>query len=405
MGVTLTVLRKELKESLRDFHVLVYSIGFPLLFYPLLVWGIFQLSLLDEGKAEREPPRVVWQGPETDGILLLGEPVQVVEGNQDTLARGEIDLIATAETQGEALTVTLWHDSTRGRSRRALEVVTERLETLKETRMGAVAIRFAIDESLIQDQDVVKENLAPPARMRAWLIGQALPGMLLLIMLISALYPAVEVIVGERERGTLETTLSSSAPRHKILAGKVMCVVVLTLIAAVGNAAAMGLTLLHVMSLLAGQGDTDEDLTSLAVHWDQLLLTLPVILATAIFIAATMVVAVLPARSFKGGQNSGTVALSIGMGLAMVAFLPLTRLTPLTALLPLTGPALVIREAIGGHLTPLPYLLCLGCTSALAMGLLFIGAQITRGEAFLFGGVVPRWLAWLSWGEKPDDHR
>ena len=46
---TLLVLGKELRETLRDRMVLLFSFGFPMVFYPVLMWGTFQLMFLQRG--------------------------------------------------------------------------------------------------------------------------------------------------------------------------------------------------------------------------------------------------------------------------------------------------------------------------------------------------------------------
>ena len=48
MRAVLIVMKKELWETLRDPMVLIMSLGFPILFFPLLIWGTNRL---------RFPPR------------------------------------------------------------------------------------------------------------------------------------------------------------------------------------------------------------------------------------------------------------------------------------------------------------------------------------------------------------
>ena len=63
MRIVVAIWVKELKESLREFHVLVLGIGFPLLFYPLLLLGMFQLQSLEAGRLAEKPPKVALKVP------------------------------------------------------------------------------------------------------------------------------------------------------------------------------------------------------------------------------------------------------------------------------------------------------------------------------------------------------
>ena len=49
MKAVLAVLGKELREAFRDANVLLYSVAFPLILYPLLLWGAVQLMVLQAG--------------------------------------------------------------------------------------------------------------------------------------------------------------------------------------------------------------------------------------------------------------------------------------------------------------------------------------------------------------------
>ena len=66
--------------------------------------------------------------------------------------------------------------------------------------------------------------------------------MLLLWALTGAFYPAVDLCAGEKERGTLETLLSSPAERSEIVLGKLLTVMLFSMATAVLNLASMGIT-------------------------------------------------------------------------------------------------------------------------------------------------------------------
>src|SRR5439155_19492379 len=72
----------------------------------------------------------------------------------------------------------------------------------------------------------------------AWSV--AFPFMMLIWALTGAFYPAIDLCAGEKERGTLETLLSSRAERGEIVTGKLLTVMLFSMATGVLNLAAVG---------------------------------------------------------------------------------------------------------------------------------------------------------------------
>jgi len=399
-----TVLGKELRENLRDFHVLAYSLGFPMFFYPALIWGIFQIAGLQAGTAEREPGRVDVQGPEEAVAALLVEPgedesgawrVERVRGGEDGLLAGEVDAVVRMTADGEALSVTVDHVSTRPRSARARGIVETRLDQYRDGRLIELAGDLGLSETDLADWDVEKSDRSPPVALLSFVLSLLLPAQLALIMLIAALYPAVDVVVGERERNTLETTMVSAVPRLAVMGGKVLAVATIVGVALAGNVLALTLTVLHTAYSLEAVEEVTLDLST-----GDLLLALPVLACTVLLVGAVMVLGVLPAKTFKQGELAGTLVAMLAFVPAMAGVMPDAELGRVTALVPLTNCVLVGREAIAGRLEWLPALLATGINGGLGALALLAAGRLARSESFLFGGRMPRGLRWL---ERRDD--
>src|SRR5207248_4564139 len=74
------------------------------------------------------------------------------------------------------------------------------------------------------------------------LLGRVFPFILVMWSLAGALYPAVDLCAGEKERGTMETLLISPASREEIVWGKFLTIWVFSAATALLNLASMGLT-------------------------------------------------------------------------------------------------------------------------------------------------------------------
>ncbi len=399
------MLGKELRENIRDVHVLAYSLGFPLFFYPALIWAVFQIAGLQVGKAEREPARLDVEGPAEAVDLLLAEPedgaaasrVEAAAGGEPALLAGDLDAVVRVTAEGDALVVTVAYVSTRSRSLRAKRLVERRLDPLRVSRLETIALSVDLPREALAGWEIERTDRSPPVAILAFVLSLVLPAQLVFVMLIAALYPAVDVVVGERERNTLETTLVAAVPRSTVVAGKVLAVGVLVAVALAGNLLAMTLTILHTAASLGAMEGVALDLRA-----GDLLAASPVVVCTVLLVGATMVLGVLPARTFKQGELAGSVVMMVAFVPALAGIVPDADLTLATALIPLTNCVLVAREAIAGRLELLPALLATAVNGGLGALALVAAGRVARSETFLFGGRLPRWLRWL---ERRDDRR
>jgi len=388
------VARRELTEALRDVHVLVFSLGFPLLFYPLVLWGGIQLALLEEGLAERNPPRVVVEGPADLVEAVTEPPAEAAEAADPraALADGAVDLVVRGAERGDALEVTALYISTRPRSSENRGELDARFDALAESRQAALEQRHDQPAGALGPWEITDTDTAPPGGTLASVLGLAVPMILLTSMMLAGVYPTVEVVVGERERGTLETTMLAASPRGAVVAGKVLAVVGLLLLATVGNALAMGLTLVSVLEQLDPDGDT-----ALALQWLDLLAAAPLLLVTVMLAAAVLTLSALPTRTFRQGQSATSTAATVLMLPALVGTMPALDLSPVTALIPIANTVLVLRDAIGGEgLAAAPLLVALAVNGGLGALVLWAAGRIVRTEGWLLGGQVPRWLRFLA---------
>ncbi len=85
-------------------------------------------------------------------------------------------------------------------------------------------------------------DVASPRRREGVMWSKILPVLLLLWALTGAFYPAIDLCAGEKERGTLETLLSSPAARSEIVLGKLVTIMLFSAVTAVLNLVSIGLT-------------------------------------------------------------------------------------------------------------------------------------------------------------------
>src|SRR4029079_7839085 len=94
-------------------------------------------------------------------------------------------------------------------------------------------------------------DIAPPAEQQSRLWSKILPFVLFIWALTGAFYPAVDLCAGEKERGTLETLLSSPALRGEIVWGKLLTVMTFSAATAILNLISLGFTARYVVAQLS----------------------------------------------------------------------------------------------------------------------------------------------------------
>jgi len=170
--------------------------------------------------------------------------------------------------------------------------------------------------------------------------SKILPVLLLLWALTGAFYPAIDLCAGEKERGTLETLLSSPALRSEIVLGKMATIMLFSIVTAVLNFLSLGLTSWMALIRLPGLGMPPP--TAVAA------LAVALVPVAALFSALCLALAAF-ARSTKEGQYYLMPLLLIAMPLVILPMSPGVELNLGNSLIPLTGVVLLLRSILEGH--------------------------------------------------------
>jgi sodium transport system permease protein len=304
-GAALRVLAKEIREARRDRNLVIGLVLVPLFLYPVIGLGIVQVVYVTKGIAERRPIRIAVDSAVPERIVeRLRERgnVEIVEARAGRWDEGafraerdaqELDALVVWAAEDSAV---VYDDRARDRSVRAGDAVREELERWgRERALGALA-GVGLGEGDWDLWRLVEEDTASAAERGKKLLASALPMILLLMLGLGTFYSALDTVVGERERGTLETILVSPLRRSELLVGKYLWVVLASVVALVLNLASMTIFLGFVLSLLDVEG------VSLRVGPGAFFLIVVTALLTAGFLAAVLMVIAIPSKTHREGQ-------------------------------------------------------------------------------------------------------
>jgi sodium transport system permease protein len=207
---------------------------------------------------------------------------------------------------------------------------------LKDVRLLRLGLPADYDE-VVEVRDAAR---AAPASKRASdelldMLVRIFPFILVMWSLAGALYPAVDLCAGEKERGTMETLLISPASREEIVFGKFLTIWVFSASTALLNLVSMGLTTSHFGHLLAA----NASFRPAALFWAVALL-LPL---SAFFSAICLAIGAY-ARSTKEGQYYLMPLFLVTMPLIFLTLAPGVELNHFYSMVPVTGVALLLQK-------------------------------------------------------------
>jgi sodium transport system permease protein len=393
-----TVWGKELRETLRDRRTIFVMIALPLLLYPVV--GIIGAQAVTANQASREvaPARIAVEGGGALGArlratLARSDRLALRPGGRAELARRAVGAVVVLPgdadarlAAGERVKVTILTDEADDDAQLAAGRLREALAAFARAEAEAALRARGLPPALADPIEITTHNVAPQARMGGYLLSLILPMVTVLVVILGAFYPAIDVTAGEKERGTLETILCAPIARRDLILGKFLCVATLAFTAAVLNLVSMALT--GVTILHAALADAQ-------VPWRVLPLVLAALVPATLLFSALMLAVAALARSFKEAQNALTPVYLICVIPAMIAtLLPGLHLGWLTALVPAVNVSLLVKDLIRGEAAPGPAVLACAVTLGYAAAALRLAALIYDSERLLFAVEGGRRLAW-----------
>lgn len=388
-GAWWVVFRKEARETLRDRRTLLVMVVVPVLLYPALLVVSEQLLLFGQRSLEAEASRVSIVGGAPPDLLELvagREALELVEVAADPeeaiRARdvGAVAVLGAPSSVDGTRSVRLLYDGASDRSQRARGVLDDVLDQWRDTLLARRLGERGLPATFAAPLAVADSSIARPDEVGGYTMGRILPLLLVIITLLGAFYPAIDLAAGEKERGTLEALLTTPAPAGAIVAGKFVTVALIGVVAAALNLASMLLTfqtgILQVSEVVGLE-------VSLPV-WSVGVIFLALIPLASLFGSLFLGISVR-ASSFKEAQNALTPVYMLVLVPAMLPIFPGIEFGPLLAITPVAGVSFLFRDLMAGDASWLLGALVLASTTTYAVLALVFAAGAFGNERVLFG--------------------
>lgn len=393
-SVVRTIFLKELRDIFRDRRTLIVTIVLPILLYPMLMIGFSMMTAAQLGKMEKRKVKVaVINAQAAPALMSVMDTIRVLAWSDTTawqaaISTGDLDAAVqigpdfeSSVESGRPAELTIYHNSSRDLSEQAAKRLQDAVETYQNRVVQGRLIELSADTSLLRPFTLHDSNLASAEQRQGSILGRILGYILIIMTLMGAFYPAIDLTAGEKERGTLETLLVSPAGRAEIVYGKFFAVLSVSMITALLNIASLGFTMIYMVRIL-GRGS--ESFQSLAIEPLSLVMALLLILPLAITFAALCLAIAVGARTYKEGQGLLSPLYSLVILPSMVSLLPGTEMTPKLAAIPLVNISLLIKEYMAGNYYWLETLIAFGSISLMALLALTWAISQFRQEAVIF---------------------
>ena len=182
---------------------------------------------------------------------------------------------------------------------------------------------------------------SPTTQGESFWLATLVPLVLILMTITGAVYPAIDLTAGERERGTLEALMAAPVPRLGLLFAKYVAVVTVAMLTALVNLAGMTVTVLS-----SGLGPVLFGERGLSLGAVVLVFGLLVLFAA--FFSAVLLCVTSFARSFKEAQAYLIPLMLVSLAPGFLSVMPGLKLNAWLSVTPLANIVLLARDVLAG---------------------------------------------------------
>ena len=359
MSIIVSIFKKELIDVLRDRRTLMFMVVIPILITPLLVIGSIKFQEYQNKKSEEKILKIAFINDSEDSLteqllsdqkgvkIIMGVPLDSIESyiKSDSLqgglylGKGFLKKIKT-NSSGD---VKIYYKSSdlMSKSKKRMQAA---LDIYKEKIIAERLKQLNVDGQILEPITISNIDMATAKETLGKAIGGFIPYVLVMFIFLGAMYPAIDLGAGEKERGSLETLLSSPATKFEITMGKLLVVSLTGIVSGLVSVLGISSSLFFIDKIPVQMQETILELINPFMIFSIIILMIPI----AIFFASMLLSISFYARSFKEAQS---LMGPLNMVIIVPLFLSLgpgMEMDHATALMPLINVGLLTKEILAG---------------------------------------------------------
>ena len=313
----IVVLKKEVRENLRDRKAVFNSLLLAPILFPVLLIGITWLGTSAQTERAERVLEVPVVGAEQAPNLILylekhGMVVKPAPDNPESLVKSQKEpvIIRIPETFGEQwqagrpAEIEVIIDSSRPES----DIPTSRVKGLLSgygSEIGMLRLQMRGVSPIVMSPLLIRDIDLSTPQSRGMIFMLFLPYILMITAFMGGMHLAIDTTAGEKERRSLEPLLINPVPRWQIMMGKLLATAIFGMASLVLTLIAFRITLPY-LPLAALGVDLGLDVEAMA---GILLVVAPV----ALMAAALLTVLATYAKSFREAQSYMGLVIFIPM--------------------------------------------------------------------------------------------
>lgn len=379
---------KEILDLLRDRRTIISMLVFPLLVMPLIFLGLnYFLSRSINRAQDKQFDLALKQETGLEGITTsleqAGFKVRPSDNPRRTVENKETEFGVDVSGEANSPAVRIYADQSQLEATVASGRIEAALNKLKEARVKNELQRAGVPERILTPFTVEKVNTAPPQKMSGMFIGAMIGYMFVMFMLMGAMYPAIDMTAGEKERRTMEMLLSAPAARVEIVLGKILVAITASFMTSVLTIISFRVSSLFGMKAIRS-GRQPQFMMEIPLDAKTFALIFVSIIPMAILSATLMIAIATMAKSYKEAQSYLTPLLLVAVIPAMVSLVPGVKLNAGMALIPIVNFSQLIKELMLGDWTWTGFTLTLLSNLVYAAIAFTAAVMVFKNERILF---------------------
>ena len=358
------IAKKEILDITRDRRTMLMMIVLPLLLVPVLLGTIMKIDSSQREKASENLIKIRFVGKEyapelyqafvdMDKVIMLDQVpfdsigIYLEDKFLDAAISVQENYQRSIDQNSQA-SVRIEYKGTD-----SFDYVKEKIEYLLQSSQEKIIVermkRLNLDRDVVQAYKIEYIDVATKQETLGKIVGGWLPYVFILFGFMGAMYPALDLGSGEKERGTLETILSSPASRLDIVIGKFLVIMFAATVTAF--LALAGLTI--GISQISDIPPQIMEVVNEMFNVKTLALIMTLVLPVSAFFSATLLGLSIYANSFKEAQSIAAPLNIAIVFIAVIGTLPGVELNVFTAMIPILNVSLASKDIFAGTMNPL----------------------------------------------------
>ena len=232
------LLIKEIKHLFRDTKTIVQTVVVPTFITPLLLGGIFWYvgsiateetkKTYDISAYTSSDSPLIKDLSESDRINVISEDSVANVIDSVTLGQTEIGIVfddnfTNALETNDSAKITIYSKNIDTFSQ-AKSLVIDKINDFEDVERNKRLVALNLNDEYVNPINIEEEDLTTEEESAGSIFGAILALFFVMYVISGAMYPAIDLGAGEKERGTMETLISTNISSVDIIIGKMLSV-------------------------------------------------------------------------------------------------------------------------------------------------------------------------------------